>query len=244
MTSGSIVEVFTSVQGEGPHVGYRQLFVRLAGCNLDCKYCDTDFRAAPTFRLEDDPGSGRFRKEANLVAPDVLVEYIARLKASDYHSVSFTGGEPLVQDAFLMEVLAAVKALGWRTYLETNGTLTTSLKRLIALCDIVAMDIKLPSVTGRPLPQSHAGFLRVASAREVFVKVVVSEETSKAEIQVAARLIREVDQGIHLVIQPVTCRDRTGSIPARRILELQRTALGELKHVRVIPQTHHCAGMP
>ena len=39
-----IKEFFTSIQGEGPFVGYKQLFVRFCGCNLSCKYCDTDYR--------------------------------------------------------------------------------------------------------------------------------------------------------------------------------------------------------
>ena len=39
-----IKEVFASIQGEGPFVGYKQLFVRFCGCNLSCNYCDTDYR--------------------------------------------------------------------------------------------------------------------------------------------------------------------------------------------------------
>ena len=38
-----IKEIFTSVQGEGPYVGYKQLFIRFCNCNLKCNYCDTDF---------------------------------------------------------------------------------------------------------------------------------------------------------------------------------------------------------
>ena len=38
-----VKEIFTSIQGEGPYVGYKQLFIRLCGCNLNCSYCDTDF---------------------------------------------------------------------------------------------------------------------------------------------------------------------------------------------------------
>ncbi|MDQ7789032.1 MAG: 7-carboxy-7-deazaguanine synthase QueE [Clostridia bacterium] len=244
MASGRIVEVFTSVQGEGPYLGCRQLFVRLAGCNLDCTYCDTDFRAAPTFRLEEEPGSGRFREQPNPVTPADFKDYVAGLPASEYHSVSFTGGEPLVQDIFLLEALAGVKSLGWRTYLETNGTLPDALERVIGLCDIVSMDIKLPSVTDRPQPETHAEFLRLASAKEVFVKTVVSEATSGEEVRAAARIIRRISPGILLVIQPVTRREGQSFLSADRILDLQRVALAELEHVRVIPQTHHWAGMP
>ena len=39
-----IKEVFTSIQGEGPFIGYKQLFIRFCGCNLSCNYCDTDYR--------------------------------------------------------------------------------------------------------------------------------------------------------------------------------------------------------
>ena len=38
-----IKEIFTSIQGEGSYVGYKQLFIRLCGCNLNCAYCDTDY---------------------------------------------------------------------------------------------------------------------------------------------------------------------------------------------------------
>ena len=39
-----IKEIFTSIQGEGLFIGYKQLFIRFCGCNLSCNYCDTDYR--------------------------------------------------------------------------------------------------------------------------------------------------------------------------------------------------------
>ena len=39
-----VKELFTSIQGEGPFIGYKQLFIRFCGCNLTCSYCDTDYR--------------------------------------------------------------------------------------------------------------------------------------------------------------------------------------------------------
>ena len=47
-----IREIFTSIQGEGPFVGYKQLFVRFSKCNLNCKYCDTDF--SPEFEPDEE----------------------------------------------------------------------------------------------------------------------------------------------------------------------------------------------
>ena len=50
-----IKEIFPSVQGEGPFVGYKQLFIRFCGCNLACSYCDTDFRTVDSveYSVED-----------------------------------------------------------------------------------------------------------------------------------------------------------------------------------------------
>jgi len=63
---------------------------------------------------------------------------------SDIHSVSFTGGEPLLHKDFLKEILRLLKNQGITTYLETNGTLADEFSQLKDEVDIVAMDIKLP----------------------------------------------------------------------------------------------------
>lgn len=242
MTAGQLIEVFTSVQGEGPYVGFRQLFVRLAGCNLDCAYCDTRFQAVPHCRFETVAGTGRFEPLANPVSAQDLAGRIAALPLEEYHSVSFTGGEPLLQHRFLREVLTVLRPRP-RIYLETNGTLVAELENVISLCDIVAMDIKLPSVSGRPLPETHAPFLKVAAKREVFVKTVVSDQTTSAEMRRAVGLIHSIDDRIPLIIQPVTVNGRPGPVSGTRLLELQHLALEQLTNVRVIPQTHHITGV-
>ena len=49
MSKIKIKEIFESIQGEGPYVGYKQLFIRFCNCNLKCNYCDTEFSAGNEF---------------------------------------------------------------------------------------------------------------------------------------------------------------------------------------------------
>ena len=49
MNKIKVKEIFASIQGEGPYVGYKQLFVRFCNCNLKCNYCDTEFSANENF---------------------------------------------------------------------------------------------------------------------------------------------------------------------------------------------------
>ena len=96
-----LVEVFYSLQGEGLRTGQATVFVRLAGCNLACDFCDTDFRVQETS------------------TPDELVTEIVRI-GGDCRWVCFTGGEPTLHD--LQPVCDALHALGYHLQIETNGT--------------------------------------------------------------------------------------------------------------------------
>ena len=51
-TDTKINEIFSSIQGEGPFVGYKQLFIRFCNCNLNCKYCDTEFKSGNIYTPE------------------------------------------------------------------------------------------------------------------------------------------------------------------------------------------------
>jgi organic radical activating enzyme len=93
-----------TLQGEGAHAGRPCVFLRFAGCNLACAWCDTDFAPEGAERLD-------------------AAEIARRLRELDAHAsgmVVVTGGEPALQwDAPLA---AAVRAAGFRAHLETNGT--------------------------------------------------------------------------------------------------------------------------
>lgn len=97
----SLVEIFSSLQGEGRNMGRPCTFVRFAGCNLACPWCDTD--TARRFSLS-------------------LDELLAEVRAHRPKSVILTGGEPTIQ-AGMPELVAALKGAGFWIGVETNGLL-------------------------------------------------------------------------------------------------------------------------
>lgn len=107
-----------TVQGEGPSLGARCAFVRLGGCNLSCRWCDTpytwDWKGVADTGVAHDP-----RRELVAMAwRDVL----ARLLAFDVPLVVVSGGEPLNQQTRLLPLLRALRGAGRSVEIETNGT--------------------------------------------------------------------------------------------------------------------------
>ncbi|MBE9536465.1 MAG: 7-carboxy-7-deazaguanine synthase QueE [Proteobacteria bacterium] len=249
MSGGAFLsEIFSSIQGEGPYIGMRQVFVRFLDCNLDCSYCDTENKRAVLreCRIEKEAGIGLFSYLPNPVSIDELEASLTALEGFDglHHSISITGGEPLLQAEFIRGWLEAAKKRR-AIYLETNGTLPEKLKSLIDKIDIISMDIKLPG-TGAIAPQweAHRSFLEIAAEREVFVKVVVSAATKDGELDHALEIIESVNAAIPLVIQAMTVDGRPDEgLSPRRIFDIQERASRRLKDVRIIPQTHKITGV-
>lgn len=239
-----LVEVFSSVQGEGLFVGCRQVFVRLAGCNISCQYCDTreSFVAPERARIETAAGRRQFVEIVNPLPISDLVAFVGDLCRSPHHSISVTGGEPLLYP-HVIKALASLRGNGMKLFLETNGTLPTELQSVIDVVDIVSLDFKLPSVMGgKEYWQQHADFLQIAATRTAVVKVVISGETTQAEIEQAIALIAAVDATIPLILQPVTAVNGVSPVDPAKALLWQELALWQLHDVRVIPQTHKIMG--
>ncbi len=246
MTSTAhIVEVFSGIQGEGIYVGRRHLFVRFAGCNLSCACCDTPAarEPVPMARIERSPGARRYDDVANPADVATLAAAIARLDSDRSHdAISLTGGEPLLTADLIAELIPLCG--GRDFYLETNGTLPRELEKVIGLVRTIAADIKLASACGRATdPRVAHDFLSIASASEVFVKVIATDRTSAAELTAAAEVVASVGRDIPFVIQPVSAVS-VGIRPpgAERLYELQTAALRVLRDVRVIPQVHRLMG--
>lgn len=229
---GWIHEVFTSFQGEGPMAGTPQIFVRLSGCHLRCAYCDTpgSWNRLPSWT----PGDGERRP--NPAEAGEVLEAVRSL--GPRHSVSFTGGEPVLQAEFVRELALGVRALGMKTYLETSGTRADRLAACADAFDIFAFDIKLPSCPGVTMSWEDTGrCLEMARDRQAFVKIVVTRDSPPEEVARAARL---VPPDWPLVLQPATAV-RPGILPPDGpSLARLRAACG--RDVLVIPQLHVLAG--
>lgn len=96
-------EVFESIQGEGPDIGRYSTFVRLAGCNRNCEFCDTKYARTNGF--------------------EVTLESIAdTITDRGNNNVVFTGGEPALQFGAIDELIGMLPS-SFRVSIETNGTI-------------------------------------------------------------------------------------------------------------------------
>lgn len=109
-----LAEIFYSIQGEGTWSGTPAVFVRLAGCNLACDFCDTDYSLKFLASVAD------------------VVERVREV-GGDCPMVILTGGEPLAQ-AQTRELIDALRRDGRRVHIESNGTIYTELPDDVWLC--------------------------------------------------------------------------------------------------------------
>ncbi len=224
-----IREIFTSIQGEGPYVGVKQLFIRFCGCNLRCDYCDTN-------EIENE--------DYLEFTPQELKNYVEDFNLKSVHSVSLTGGEPLLWADFLLEFIPILKKdFKGKIYLETNSTLKNNLEKIIGLVDIISGDIKLPSASG--LENSfavHDEFFKVAKKydKEIFAKIVFDENILDDEIAHCIKLAEKYN--LPLILQPKTIDDKV-SIDKEKIFEVFNKFLICQPNTRIIPQVHKFLGV-
>jgi 7-carboxy-7-deazaguanine synthase len=127
-----VQDVFYTLQGEGPFTGHPSVFIRMAGCNLRCFWCDTEFESStwhPTL--------------------DELLERVESVRPSTCDLIVLTGGEPLRQN--IVPLIDRLLARGLRVQIETNGTLWLDLPadpRLTVVCSP-----KTPRLDARFIPR-------------------------------------------------------------------------------------------
>lgn len=174
----SMIELYTSVQGESSFAGLPCIFVRLAGCNLRCSWCDSEytFHGGEKFTLD------QIEQKIAAQAPVRLVE--------------FTGGEPMLQERALLPLIDRLLAQGYTLLLETSG------ERPLANVPSAVhkiMDVKCPGSgeSGR----FHAPNLNVLTQRDE-VKFVISD---RVDYEFARDFIRRHDLSFrcgHILLSP------------------------------------------
>ena len=209
-----IREIFSSIQGEGTHIGEKHVFVRFCKCNLKCDFCDTDFEI----------------KNAKSYSTEELYNV---LKLQDANVISFTGGEPLLDIDFLEEFLKNYKdKLNKKIYLETNGTLYDELNRIIDYVDVVAMDIKVKSATNQDNKfLDNENFLKIASKKENFVKVVFDNNIKDDEIENICNITKKYNSTI--ILQPKMPLDKD-----IELINIFNKFYKNYSSIRLIPQVH------
>lgn len=103
-----VQEIFSTLQGEGPYVGYPSVFIRLGGCNLACNFCDTEFESYKNISLE------KILAEVVKLAKNPEGKITRKL-------IVITGGEPLRQP--IERLCEELIKLGFTIQIETNGTI-------------------------------------------------------------------------------------------------------------------------
>lgn len=123
-----VVEKFISINGEGQCAGELACFIRFAGCNLNCSYCDTRWANEKSAPYE-------------ILSEEEIYGYI---KESGVRNVTLTGGEPLLQENIGRLILLLSRDRELRIEIETNGAI--SVKPFVNIGDrvIFTMDYKLP----------------------------------------------------------------------------------------------------
>jgi organic radical activating enzyme len=240
---GYLSELFTSIQGEGLWAGHLHHFVRLAGCGVGCRNCDTPGaldRPAHFFVHGSD-------KIENPIEPSALVKIVAAMDARipGAQALAFTGGEPLEQVDFLERLLPLLKAAdfsGRPVLLETAGLHAEAMARIVQWVDQVSMDIKLYSTSGlKDVMARHERFMAALRDTGFYVKLVVDSKTTEEEVADAARLVASANPSTPLFLQPAF--DGKRSAGGSYLIKLWQAARALLRDVRIVPQLHRQLGL-
>jgi len=238
MLNACINEIFSSVQGEGQHIGERMTFIRFAHCGLKCQWCDTVCTPNELCEIFDP----RTHDVAQTLENPIGILQLGNIldNFSD-DTLAITGGEPLEQIEFLTEFFPTQDKRR-RILLETNGIYPDAFKKIASHVDVVSMDIKLPSSTGlKPYWKEHKKFLEVVleSGSEIYIKLVVTAMTSDKDLNEAIKLISSTNRYVPVFLQPVTPNDNfSATIPEEKLLSFKRLFAAWFPNVSITPQMH------
>lgn len=164
MTRMHIAEIFYSIQGEGTHTGKPAIFIRLTGCHLRCVWCDSKF----TWNMK----SGKKM---------IIDQIIKTLKKYPCKHLVITGGEPLLQQPVLRELLKKLNPPQTKNYyieVETSGSLQPQINELV---DQYNCSPKLSNAKNRPIPYRIS--LPKFPQEKTYYKFVIDKKSDIKELK-------------------------------------------------------------
>ena len=257
-----VLEVFASIQGEGAWIGEPQVFLRLRGCPMRCRWCDTpgSWLVTPASRARID-GLSASRTEPAWATAFQAACWIGEVEPREARTVSVTGGEPLLWPEFLR----ALKPMlgGRRLHLETGGGHPQALERVLESCDHVSLDLKLPEDMGDPVEVSvaeweeatprnveqwqkarRASLALLAAAPDACAKLVVTGDRHPRDYAPLLEDVARQAPRLPLYLQPVTPMGGATCPDAALLTDLVEDARDLDLAVRVVPQVHRALGLP
>lgn len=238
MSTLPIVEMFHSIQGEGTRVGEQSTFIRLAGCNLRCTWCDTTY----SWSVEG--------------LRDAVATEISQIAADTRErAVVLTGGEPMLHAKKLPLLISALRSRGVdHITVETNGTLVPDAE-LADSIDLWSVSPKLPA-SGESFPLRSLTQFVEAAADRMQLKFVVADGASDYDALWSAvgELVESAPSApLPLIVQPdgtrtdydAALRELADLVAADdEFISVSGADRPRRSLVRVIPQVHRVAWGP
>lgn len=228
-----VSEIFTSIEGEGIFIGKKTLFIRLSGCHLKCRWCDTKYA------LPLDSGTDYQIDEIK----DLIIK---ELRPSTY-KVNFTGGEPLLQTEAVIELADFIKKqTNLKTYIESSCFDSELFSKVLPYIDICKIEFKTDDSNvvedqeydNLLLNEIKCLELAVESNKATYIKVVVTNSTNlesfKNLVYNISKKIKHSDI-LGFIIQPSFGIDQP---TVNKLIDTYDIVQPMFPEVRIIPQLH------
>ena len=232
-TRARVSEIFTSIEGEGIFVGKKTLFIRLSGCHLKCRWCDTKYA------LPLDSGTDYQIDEIK----DLIIK---ELRPFTY-KVNFTGGEPLLQTEAVIELADFIKKqTNLKTYIESSCFDSELFSKVLPYIDICKIEFKTDDSNvvedqeydNLLLNEIKCLELAVESNKATYIKIVVTNSTNLESFK---NLVYNISKKIKpsdilgFIIQPSFGIDQP---TVNKLLDTYDIVQPMFPEVRIIPQLH------
>jgi 7-carboxy-7-deazaguanine synthase len=232
-----VSEIFTSIEGEGIFVGKKTMFIRLSGCHLKCRWCDTKYA------LPLDSGTDYQIDEIK----DLIIK---ELRPFTY-KVNFTGGEPLLQTEAVIELADFIKKqTNLKTYMESSCFDSELFSKVLPYIDICKIEFKTDDSNvvedeeydNLLLNEIRCLELAVESNKATYIKIVVTNSTNLESFK---NLVYKISKRIKpsdilgFIIQPSFGIDQP---TVNKLLDTYDIVEPMFPEVRIIPQLHKDIG--